>query len=174
MGIVVDAISGSDIAQVVRDNIDGALDLSGKGVNDFFNALAAAVGTKKIEVLRIWGHGTTHYIDGGAFNKGNFKLAQERIDIDTVDKFTPGLSILTPLLDTRSRVELRGCQAALASGAQMMIRVANIWKTEVQGSDRSQPLLPWTPPVLSAWPGANSLVAANIIEYNDPRYKRKP
>ena len=38
MGIVVDAISGSDIARVVTLNIVGALDLSGKGVNDFLTS----------------------------------------------------------------------------------------------------------------------------------------
>jgi hypothetical protein len=172
MGIVVDAISGSDIARVVNLNINGAVDLSDKGVNDFFNTLAASLSGKKIEVLRIWGHGTTHYTDGGPYNKGNFKLGQDQIDFDTVDKFTPGLSILTPLLETRSRVELRGCQAALTSGARMMLKLANIWKSEVQASDRSQPLLTWTPPVYSAWPGATSLAGANMIEYNDQRYKR--
>ena len=123
-------------------------------------------------MLRIWGHGTTHYRDGGPYNKGNFKLGQDQIDIETVDSFAPGLSILTPLLDAKSRVELRGCQAALSSGARMMLKLANIWRSEVQASDRSQPLLTWTPPVYSAWPGATSLAGANMIEYNDPRYKR--
>ncbi|HLA95445.1 MAG TPA: hypothetical protein VK612_06970 [Pyrinomonadaceae bacterium] len=172
MGIVVNAISGADIAAIVNNNIDGAIDLSDKGVKEFFIALAGKVGKEKISVLRIWSHGATHRRDGSAYNKGNIHFGKDQVDNDSIKDFESFLGILTPMLDNMSRVELRGCQSALGSGAKMMLRLAAIWKTEVQGSDRSQPLLTWTPPVYAARPGAPALSGANIIEYNDPSFKR--
>lgn len=173
MGIVVDAISGADIANVVNSNIDGALDLSGKNCCDFFEALVRSNGDKKISVLRIWGHGTTHYSSGRDYGKGNMRFVDDEVSDDTLGKFESYIGRLTPLLDTGSRVEIRGCQIALGTGEKLMLRLADIWKAEVQGSPRSQPLLSWTPPVKSAFPGATSLRGAVIVEYNDERYKRR-
>ncbi|HBE83221.1 MAG TPA: hypothetical protein PLN05_13740 [Pyrinomonadaceae bacterium] len=173
MAIVVDAISGADIANVVNNNIDGAVDLSGKRCGEFFEALAARVGDKKISVLRIWGHGTTHYASGRDYGKGNMRFVEDEVSDDTLATFEPHIRKLTPLLDTGSRVEIRGCQIALGTGEKLMLRLADIWKAEVQGSPRSQPLLSWTPPVKSAFPGATSLRGAVIIEYNDERYKKR-
>ena len=174
MGIVVDAISGRDIANIVKNNIDKPLDLSDVGVKGFFSGLLKSIGDNKISVLRIWSHGTTHYSDKfeTPYNKGNIRFADDQVDDGTVEKYKIDLSSLQSHLDAGSRVELRGCQAALTSGANMMLKLADIWKTEVQGSDRSQPLLTWTPPVYSARPGAKALSWAIIVEYNDPRFKK--
>jgi hypothetical protein len=173
MGIVVDAISGKDIAEVVKLNIETAIDLSDKGVQAFLVELAKQVGSEKISVLRIWSHGATHYADGGAYNKGNIHFGKEQVDNDSFKSFESFLGTLTPLLDNGSRVELRGCQSALGTGARMMLRLANLWKAEVQGSDRSQPLLTWTPPVYAARPGAPALSSATVVEYNDRSFKRR-
>jgi hypothetical protein len=55
----------------------------------------------------------------------------------------------------------------------MMLALANIWQTEIQGSDRSQPLLTWTPPVFSARAGGTKpLPNAMIVEYNDKSLRR--
>lgn len=175
MGIVVDAISGGDIAGVVKNNIDKPLDLSGKSCQEFFDGVRAFAGSTKITVLRIWSHGATHYADKyeTPYNKGNIHLGRDQIDADTIGKYEDHLKILTPLLEEFGWVELRGCQAALGSGAKMMLRMADIWKRDVHGSDRSQPLMTWTPPVKSAKPGLSTLVGANFVEYNDQRFRRR-
>lgn len=173
MGIVVDSISGRDIAAVVNDNIKGALDLSGKRCGDFFDSLVKGVGGKKVSVLRIWGHGTTHYTNGKDYGKGNMRFEDDEVSLDTLDTFKPHLVKLTPLLDAGSRVEIRGCQVAIGTGAKLMLQLADLWKAEVQGSNRSQPLLSWTAPVFSAIPGVSALRGAVIIEYNDDRYKQR-
>ena len=55
----------------------------------------------------------------------------------------------------------------------MMLALADIWQTEIQGSDRSQPLLSWVPPVFSARPGGTKpLPNATIVEYNDKSLRR--
>ena len=169
MGVTLDAISGENLVDVVKTNIPTAFDLSGKGVAEFVDGVKAKAATSKISVLRIWSHGVTHYADERqtSYNKGNVEIGHDQIDADTIDKFAPSLQVLTPLFDRGARVELRGCQAALGTGSKMMLRMADIWKAEVQGSERSQPLLAWVPPVYSAFPGAKSLRSAVMVEYNE-------
>ncbi len=108
------------------------------------------------------------------YNKGNLNIGNDNIDAETVGKYEQSLNVITKLFEPKgSRVELRGCQAALGTGADMMLALANIWQTEVQGADRSQPLLIWTPPVFSARPGGKKpLPSATIVEYNDKSLKR--
>ena len=153
---------------MVKDNIPTAFDLSGKGVADFMEGVKSQAGGKKISVLRIWSHGVTHYLDGGQYDKGgNFVLGDEKVGPDTIEKYVTPLSSLTPLFEPGARVELRGCQAAYGKGSDMMLRLADIWKVEVQGAERSQPMMSWVPPVYSAMPGAKSLKGAVIVEYNE-------
>jgi hypothetical protein len=174
MGITLDAISGENLIDVVKTNLPNAFDLSGKGVTEFVDGIKAKAGSDKISVLRIWSHGVTHYSDERQtpYNKGNVLIGRDKIDFDSIGQFESPLRNLTPLFERGARVELRGCQAALGSGAKMMLRMADIWKAEVQGSDRSQPLVTWTPPVYSALPGATSLKSAVIIEYNEKPAKK--
>jgi Domain of unknown function (DUF4347) len=195
MGMILDVISGPNLVTMVTDNIAKAIDLSGMGVSQFFAAVQSKAGNNKISVLRIWGHGVTHYVetrkqsdggfiresDGGVmrfetpYNKGNLKIGDDQIDADTVDTYEQSLNVITKLFEPKvSRVELRGCQAALGTGQNMMLRLAEIWQTEVQGSDRSQPMMIWVPPVFSARPGGTKppLPKATIVEYNDKSLKR--
>ena len=186
MGVILDVISGKNLVTVVTDNIAKAFDLSGMGVTQFFSAVQSKASNNKISILRIWGHGVTHYdefrqqSDGGVvrfetpYNKGNLKIGNDKIDADSVRSYEESLNVITKLFEPKgSRVELRGCQAALGTGADMMLTLANIWQTEVQGAERSQPLLTWTPPVLSARPGGTKpLPNATIVEYNDKSLKR--
>ena len=168
MGVTLDAISGQDLAGLVKDNISTAVDLSGKGVADFMHGVSDMAAGKKISVLRIWSHGVTHYTDGSQYDKGgNIKLGEEKVGPDTIDKYVSALATITPLFEPSARVELRGCQAAYEKGKDMMLKMADIWKVEVQGAERSQPMMAWVPPVYSAMPGARSLKAATIIEYNE-------
>jgi len=176
MGVILDVISGSNLIAVVIDNIPKALNLSGMGVTQFFSAVQQKVGSNKISILRIWGHGVTHYNDQfqTPYNKGNVKIGDDRIDADSVRGYEGSLNVITKLFEPKSsRVELRGCQAALGTGADMMLALADIWQTEIQGSDRSQPLLSWVPPVFSARPGGTKpLPNATIVEYNDKSLRR--
>ena len=176
MGVILDVISGSNLIAVVTDNIPKAVDLSGMGVTQFFSAVQKKAGSNKISILRIWGHGVTHYNDKfqSPYNKGNIKIGDDRIDADSVLSYEGSLNVITKLFEPKgSRVELRGCQAALGTGVDMMLALANIWQTEIQGSERSQPLLTWTPPVFSARPGGTKpLPNAMIVEYNDKSLKR--
>jgi hypothetical protein len=168
MGVTLDAISGENLVGLVTDNIPTAFDLSGKGVADFMRGVSDKAAGKKISVLRIWCHGVTHYNDGTQYDKGgNIKLGEEKVGPDTIDKYVPALTIISPLFEPGARVELRGCQAAYEKGKDMMLKMANIWKVEVQGAERSQPMMAWVPPVYSAMPGAKSLKSATIIEYNE-------
>jgi hypothetical protein len=188
MGVILDVISGPNLVTMVQDNIARALDLSGMGVTQFFSAVQSKAGNNKISILRIWCHGITHFnvtrrqsdggfireSDGGImrfeepYNKGNLNIGNDNINAETVGKHKQSLNVITKLFEPKgSRVELRGCQAALGTGADMMLALAEIWQTEVQGSDRSQPLITWTPPVFSARPGGTKLNDATIVEYND-------
>ena len=176
MGVIFDVISGNNLVTVVTDNIPKAVDLSGMGVTQLFSAVQKKVGSSKISILRIWGHGITHYSDRlqTPYNKGNLNIGNDNIDADSVRSYEGSLNVITKLFEPKgSRVELRGCQAALGTGADMMLALANIWQTEIQGSDRSQPLLTWTPPVFSARPGGTKpLPNAMIVEYNDKSLRR--
>jgi len=173
MGVTLDAISGGDLVGLVTDNISTAFDLSGKGVADFMQGVSDKAAGKRISVLRIWSHGVTHYQDGGQYDQGgNIKLGNEKVGPDTIDRYVSSLAILTPLFEPGARVELRGCQAAYGKGSEMMLKLADIWKAEVQGSERSQPMMSWVPPVFSAMPGAKSLKNAIIIEYNERPARR--
>jgi hypothetical protein len=173
MSVILDAISGTNLVTVVTDNITKAFDLSGMGVTQFFSAVQKKAGNNKISILRIWCHGITHRRDETPYNKGNLNIGDDNIDADSVGSYEESLGIITKLFEPKSsRVELRGCQAALGTGAQMMLTLARLWKTEVQGSERSQPLMTWTPPVLSAIPGARFLSNARVVDYNDPSLKR--
>ena len=182
MGVILDAISGGDLVTIVKTNISDAFDLTGKDLAAFFVEVKNRAAGKKISVLRIWGHGVTHYTDGTPYNKGSLEFGPDKLNNDTVGKFQPFLEVITPFFEQpSSRVELRGCQAAVGTGANMMLALANIWKAEVQGSDRSQPMMSWVPPVYSAKPGSSPLPVrrgevplplATIIEYNDPRVKK--
>ena len=168
MGTTLDAISGTDLVGIVQTSIPAAFDLSGKGVADFMNGIKTKAGGNKISVLRIWSHGVTHYMDGGQYDQGgNFLLGGEKVGPDTIDQYASSLAILTPIFEPGARVELRGCQAAYGKGKDMMLRLAEIWKVEVQGAERSQPMIFWVPPVFSAIPGAKSLQKARIMEYNE-------
>jgi hypothetical protein len=176
VGVILDVISGQNLIAVVTLNIPKAVDLTGMGVSQFFAAVQKKAGSSKISILRIWGHGITHYDDKfqSPYNKGNLKIGDDKIDADSVRSYEGSLGVITKLFEPKgSRVELRGCQAALGTGADMMLALANIWQTEVQGSERSQPLMTWVPPVLSARPnGTRPLPSATIVEYNDPSLKR--
>lgn len=193
MGMILDVISGPNLVTMVTDNIATAVDLSGMGVTQFFAAVKSAAGNKRISILRIWNHGITHrnvnrlqsdggFIresDGGVmrfeepYNKGNLNIGNDNINAESVGTYEQSLNVITKLFEPKgSRVELRGCQAALGTGANMMLALAKIWQTEVQGSDRSQPLMTWTPPVFSARPDATKLQAATIVEYNDKSLRR--
>jgi len=172
MGVTLDAISGQNLVQMVTTNISTAIDLSNMGVAAFIDGVKSNAANNKISVVRIWSHGVTHYTDGTQYDRGgNFLLGNDKIGPDTIAQYASSLAVLRPLFEPTARAELRGCQAAYGNGV-MMLKLADIWKVEVQASDRSQPMMSWVPPVYSAFPGATSLRNANIIEYNEKPVRR--
>jgi hypothetical protein len=110
MGVILDVISGNNLVTVVTDNIPKAVDLSGMGVTQLFSAVQKKVGSSKISILRIWGHGITHCSDRlqTPYNKGNLNIGNDNIDADSVRSYEGSLNVITKLFEPKgSRVELR-------------------------------------------------------------------
>lgn len=152
MARIIDVITGSNLVGVVSDNIPTAFSATDVGVEEFIKAVADKLGKEKMTALRIWGHGATHYTDGTDFPKGNVIFGPNQIDADSIETFKPVLARLKPCFAQPGRAELRGCQAAKGSGKEMMKALAGIWNVDIYGSEKSQFLITWNPPVYVATP----------------------
>jgi len=153
MAVLVDMITGKDLVQLVTANIDGAIPATGLGIKAFVDLVLEKVKDRKMNALRIWGHGITHYSDDTDYPDGNVNFGTDNLNHKNVDSLQPTLERLAACFAPAARAELRGCQPAKGKGQEMMKRLAKIWNVEVHGSDRSQFLITWNPPVYVATPG---------------------
>jgi hypothetical protein len=165
MGLIVDVVTANNLVQMVKDNIKDAFSATDKGVKEVIDAIIKQVGKDKITALRIWGHGITHYRDDSDYPNGNVIFGTENLDFKSIDSFEPLLRTLTPYFTKPARVELRGCQPAKGNGKEMMKRLAKIWNVEIHGSEKSQFLITWNPPVYIATPDGRFAVTTGIEVY---------
>src|SRR5260221_7244015 len=125
MGLKMDVILSNDLLTVVKDNVSRSVvveSADGKVstfVNKVISSITSAVdgGQPKISIMRLWGHGITHFADGGTYPNGNVIFGKEQSDRDelffsTFEQFKPNLVRLTPFFEQGARVELRGCSTA--------------------------------------------------------------
>ena len=181
MGLKVDAILSSDLLTVVKDNVSRSIvveSTDGK-VSSFVNKVITSIsstvdgGLAKISVMRLWGHGITHFADGGTFPNGNVLFGKEQPDRDevffsTFDKFSGDLGRLTPYFEQGARVELRGCSTARGEGKKLMIALADLWQVEIDASENSQSLVTvWDRPVYVAKPGLKAVGTTRGIDINE-------
>ena len=162
MGLLVDAITGRNLLTVVQSNIDGAFDATEKSIPDFVDLVIKKIKNDKITALRIWGHGITHYRDESDYPNGNVIFGPDNLNAETIDTFRPSLERLKEYFAQSARAELRGCQPGKGSGKEMMKKLAKIWNVDVYGSERSQFLVTWNPPVYVATPGGGFGVKPGI------------
>ncbi len=169
MDVIVDVILDNKFLESVKSNApEGTIvQYTGKTIKGMIDAIINFVKDNKIKALRIWSHGWTHLTDNSQFDdypNGNILVGDENIRMETFEKHKTELNRLTIYFSKTGRAELRGCRPAKGNGKQMMTELAKVWGVEVHGSDKSQWLITWTPPVYFAKPSGSSGILQNPIE----------
>jgi len=119
------------------------------GVSRMVNQVIQKAGsTGSIDILRIYAHGNAGIINvaGGKYDESDTLSA---ISITNLDKIETTLSLLKPYFKRGSRVELLGCDVALAAnktisknsaGERLLTNLARIWSVNVLASGNPKEL----------------------------------
>lgn len=142
------------------------------GVSFMINEIISALGSSKLELLRIWGHGVAgvQMVSTGNQVAGS-SASRAAITLENIGEMEPILIRIRNCFAPNARVELRGCKvASYERGQDLIVALAKIWGVPVQAGIMLQDTTGWwTGNVIQATPsGALSTEIGLPIVHNLP------